>query len=264
MWGSSSAVLLVTLWAYWPTLREMVHQWERQPDYSHGYLVIPIAAFFLYSRRDRLPWDDLRPSLWGLALLALASLARVLAGLYYLVPLDGWTLPVTIAGLVCLLFGRKFLWWSLPAVVFLWFMVPIPYSAERWLSVPLQSIATKLSTASLVFLGQPAIAEGNVLRLGEHTLFVEEACSGMRIFFGIFAAGVCLSALFPLELVAKNVCVVGRPPRGDHRQRDADRGHRIAVPMGFERGGPQVQPRYGGLCHDSVRRGTLLVVADLS
>ncbi len=26
-----------------------------------------------------------------------------------------------------------------------------------------------------------------MLLLGEHTLFVEEACSGMRIFFGIFA-----------------------------------------------------------------------------
>ncbi len=165
----------------------MVDQWERQPDYSHGYLVIPIALFFLYSRRATLPWETIRPSLWGLALLALATVARLLAGRYYMVPLDGWTLPLTVAGLVCLLFGRPFFWWCLPAIIFLWFMVPIPYSAERWLSVPLQAVATQLSTAALVFLGQPAIAEGNVLLLGEHTLFVEEACSGMRIFFGIFA-----------------------------------------------------------------------------
>jgi exosortase len=53
--------------------------------------------------------------------------------------------------------------------------------------VPLQAIATKLGTGTLVMMGQPAIAEGNVIYLGEHTLFVEEACSGMRIFIGIFA-----------------------------------------------------------------------------
>ena len=187
LWGSSLLVLAATLWAYWPTLVAMVDQWERQPDYSHGYLVVPLAIFFLWSRRAKLPGADIQPSLWGVALLLLTTVLRVVAGMYYLLPLDGWTLPLTVAGLVCLLYGKKFLWWALPSIVFLWFMVPIPYSAERWLSVPLQSIATKLSTASLVVLGQPAIAEGNVLLLGEHTLFVEEACSGMRIFFGIFA-----------------------------------------------------------------------------
>ena len=182
-----AALLVATAWAYWPTLVEMVRQWDRQPDYSHGYLVMPIALFFLWSRRSTFPLDHLRPSLWGAALLLFAGVIRVAAGMYYLLPLDGWTIPLTVAGAVWLLFGRAVLWWSLPAIVFLWFMVPIPYSAERWLSVPLQAVATHLSTAVLVFLGQPAIAEGNVILLGDQSLFVEEACSGMRIFVGIFA-----------------------------------------------------------------------------
>jgi exosortase len=180
-------LLVATLWAYWPTLVEMVRQWDRQPDYSHGYLVLPIALFFLWSRRSTFPMDQLRLSLWGAALLLVAGAIRVAAGMYYLLPLDGWTLPLTVAGVVWLLYGRAVLWWSLPAIIFLWFMVPIPYSAERWLSVPLQAIATQLSTAVLVFLGQPAIAEGNVILLGDESLFVEEACSGTRIFVGIFA-----------------------------------------------------------------------------
>ncbi len=138
LWGSGLLVLAATLWAYWPTLVAMVDQWERQPDYSHGYLVVPLALFFLWSRRAKLPWADIQPSLWGVALLLLTTVLRVLASMYYLVPLDGWTLPLTVAGLVCLLYGKKYLWWALPSIVFLWFMVPIPYSAERWLSVPLQ------------------------------------------------------------------------------------------------------------------------------
>ena len=178
---------VATLWAYWPTLSEMVRQWEHQPDYSHGYLVVPIALFFLWSRRATLPREQLHPSLWGAALLLLAGAMRVIAGKYYLLPLDGWTIPLSVAGAVWLLCGGAVLRWSLPAIVFLWFMVPIPYSAERFLSVPLQAVATQLSTATLVFFGQPAIAEGNVILLGDQSLFVEEACSGMRIFVGIFA-----------------------------------------------------------------------------
>jgi exosortase len=181
------AMLGAIVWSYLPTLREMVHQWQTQPDYSHGVLVLPIAIFFLCFRRSSLPLSQMQPCWWGAVLLVLAVAARAAAGLYYLVPLDGWTLPLSIAGAVLLLFGRAVLWWSLPSIAFLWFMIPMPFSAERWLSVPLQAVAAKLSTAALVFLGQPAIAEGNVILLGDKSLLVEEACSGMRIFVGIFA-----------------------------------------------------------------------------
>lgn len=175
------------LWSYWPTLVEMVRTWNREPDYSHGYLVLPFALFFLWSRRKSFPHDSIRTDMWGAVLLFLASALRVAAGMYYLLPLDGWTLPLTVAGAVWVLFGRSVLWWSLPAIVFVYFMIPIPYSAERWLSVPLQAVTTSLSTAVLVMFGQPAIAEGNVILLGDHELFVAEACSGMRIFVGILA-----------------------------------------------------------------------------
>lgn len=215
--------LALVMWSYWPTLKGMVHAWETQPDYSHGYLVIPLAIFFLWSRREGLPVNSMSPSVWGLALLFLASLARVIAGVFYLIPLDGWTLPLTVAGVVCLLYGTRFLVWTLPSIIFLWFMFPIPYSAERWLSVPLQAVATKLSTLALVFLGQPAIAEGNVLLLGEHTLFVAEACSGMRIFFGILALafafvlfsrwswwqkGIVLVSVLPVAIIANVTRIV--------------------------------------------------------
>src|SRR5690606_10771658 len=146
--------------------------WETHPDYSHGYLVLPIALLFLWTRRERFPKTALRPTWWGAALVAVALSMRFLAGRYYMLPLDGWTLPLTIAGAVTLVYGTAFLKWSWPAIAFLWFMIPIPYSAEHMLSVPLQAVATKLSTAALVMLGAPALSEGNVILLGDHSLFV--------------------------------------------------------------------------------------------
>ncbi len=216
-------MLAAVMWAYWSTLAEMVHQWNRQPDYSHGYLVLPIALFFLWSRCSTLPLEQLRPSVWGILLLLAAGAARAVAGMYYLLPLDGWTLPITVAGCVWLFYGWPCLRWSLPAIVFLYFMVPIPFRAESWFSVPLQGIATKLSTAALISLGQPAIAEGHTILLSEHTLFVEEACSGLRIFVGIFALafafvlfsrwswwqkGIVLVAVLPVAIIANSIRIV--------------------------------------------------------
>jgi exosortase len=90
-------------------------------------------------------------------------------------------------GCVWTLFGWRVLRWALPSLIFLWFLFPLPYTAESLLKVPLQSIATSASTAILVTLGQAAINEGNTMWVGDNQLFVEEACSGIRIFVGIFA-----------------------------------------------------------------------------
>jgi exosortase len=165
----------------------MVAAWDRDPDYSHGYLVAPIAAFFLWARRGKLDQGSLSPSWIGIGLLAVVAAVRFFSGKYFLGPVDAWTLPVAVAGVVLAVFGWRCLRWSLPSIAFLYFMIPIPYSAETWLSVPLQSIATKLSTETLQLLGQPAISEGNVIWIEDHPLMVAEACSGLRILVGIGA-----------------------------------------------------------------------------
>lgn len=216
-------LLIAFVWAYWPTLVEIVGQWVNEPDYSHGFLVVPIAMFFLWYRRSSFPQQEVRPSVFGALLLGVASLMRVVAGALYLGPLDGWTIPLWVAGAVWLVFGWRVLRWSAPSIVFLWFMVPMPYSAETWLSVPLQSIATKLSTACLVMLGQPALAEGHTIWIGDQQLFIEEACSGLRIFVGIFALAfafvlfsrwswwqkaLALAAVLPIAIVANVTRIV--------------------------------------------------------
>jgi exosortase len=111
----------------------------------------------------------------------------------------------------------------LPALAFLWFMIPIPFSAERALSVPLQRIATKASTEALVTLGQPVLSEGNTIWIGDNQLGVEEACSGIRILFGIYALafafvllsrwtwwqkGLALLAALPVAIIANVTRIV--------------------------------------------------------
>jgi exosortase len=101
--------------------------------------------------------------------------------------MDGWTIPLALIALSWVVGGRGFFLWSLPAMAFLFFMIPLPFRLESELSRPLQWIATRASTFTLQLLGQPAISEGTTILLGEQTLEVERACSGLRIFVGVFA-----------------------------------------------------------------------------
>jgi len=186
---------LLTLWSYWPTFVWMENQWRTEPDYSHGYLILPLALVLLYKRLDLKP--SISPSLdWGgLSLLVLAVVLRVVGRLAYMDFLDGWTLVPWVAGLVWLFCGRQFLWWAMPAIGFLLLLTPMPYRFESMLSFKLQGLSTLLSAAALVVMGFPAITEGNTIWLGEQHLMVEEACSGLRIFMGMVAMGYFFAVL---------------------------------------------------------------------
>ncbi|WP_425616567.1 exosortase/archaeosortase family protein [Anatilimnocola sp. NA78] len=180
-------VLAVGVWAYWPTLLEMRNAWERESDYSHGYLVAPLAAFFLWWRRDSFPGVGRSSWLLGSALIAAGIGLRMVAGAFYFESIDGWSILPWIAGAVAILFGSAALRWAAPSIAFLFFMVPLPFRMESMLSLPLQGIATKLSCWILQLLGQPAIAEGHTILIGEYTMEIAEACSGLRLFVSIFA-----------------------------------------------------------------------------
>ncbi len=181
-------VLLATfIWSYWTTLLELVETWNREPDYSHGFLVLPVALYCLWLRRDSAPRGPVQPSLTGLALIALSMVMRIVGSLFYVDALEGWSILVWVAGSAMLLGGRHWLRWSLPAIAFLIFMVPLPYRVEQFVRWPLQRMATSASTVVLQSLGQPAFAEGNTILLGMHRLEIEEACSGLRILMGIIA-----------------------------------------------------------------------------
>jgi exosortase len=177
----------VGLWSYWPTLVTLVDTWEREPDYSHGYLVAPLALFFLWARREKFPGWGKPAYAIGAFFLISATVIRYFGARFYFEFIDGWTIVPWIAGVVAILGGGRILWWALPSIGFLFFMVPLPYGIETALSGPLQKVATKLSTYALQLFGQPAFAEGNVILLGEHQLEVAQACSGLRLFMSVVA-----------------------------------------------------------------------------
>ena len=189
-------VALCLLWAYWPTLLEMSFTWYANPQYQHGFLVPVFAGFLLYVRRAKLDAAALRPSLWGVVLIALGLGLRLYGTYAYFVSLDAISILPVVAGLVLLLGGMAAWRWAWPAVLFLGFMIPLPYFAAVAMSGPLQRLATVTSTYVMQTMGLPALAEGNVIMLNEHRIGIVEACSGLRmlvVFFALSTAVVLVS-----------------------------------------------------------------------
>lgn len=220
----AAVVGAISLWAYWPMFMGLLSAWNKEPDYSHGYFVIPLAAFFLWARRESFPGIRTAVAWPGLALIVLSVVMRYVAAQYYVDAIDGWSLLVWLAGVVWLFGGWRMIQWSWPSIAFLIFMIPLPWKVERWLSVPLQRVATNLSSWVLQMFGQPALAEGNIIRIGDSTFEVADACSGLRIFVGIVALAcaylilvrrswweraVLVVSVIPIALIANSSRIVG-------------------------------------------------------
>ena len=171
-----SLLLLVVL--YIPIIPDMVRQWAKDDNYSHGFLVPIIAGYFLWQR-----WPDIRekivkPDGMGLLLVGLALLQLVVAwlGTEYFTMRS--SLIVLLAGLVLYLFGREVLKALALPIGYLIFMVPIPYIIYDSLAFPLKLFITKSSVIILQMMGVVVMREGNIIMLPTTTLEVADACSG--------------------------------------------------------------------------------------
>ena len=192
--------LACLVWAFWTTFVDLAHDWKINPQYSHGWLVPVFAAVLLYARRDRLDLVALKPSWFGLPLLALGVGLRLVGGYYYFAWLDPVSLLPTLLGIGVLVGGPAFGRWAWPAVLFLGFMIPLPFRLAIALSGPLQHLATVASTFIMQVAGLPALAEGNVILLNEYQINIVEACSGlsMLMVFVALSAAMALIVVRPL------------------------------------------------------------------
>ncbi len=207
-----AALTGLCVWIYWPDLLELVSVWQTNDDYSHGFLVVPIALFFLYVRRDKYPGIWGVPGWGGVLLLAVALLVRFAGQRFFLTPLAGWSLILWLGGACWVMGGRRFFYWVLPSLIFLFFMVPLPFQAEHMMSWPLQRMATMISTWMLQLVGQPAVAQGNVILMGAQRLEVAEACSGLRMLIGVTALAVAYGVIARQSWVNKLILLLSVLP----------------------------------------------------
>lgn len=179
--GAVALLLLALGLAYAPTFAYLAGVWNGDANYSHGYLVVPIALAILWMRRHALDRGRVRPQWWGWVLLAAVFGLRS----YFYWQNEQWfedaTLPLAAGSLALALGGWALFTWCLPAIIFLGFMFPLPHRLNAFMAFRLQQLATIGSCNLLQAMGLPVLAEGNVIITGTHRLEVAQACSGLRM-----------------------------------------------------------------------------------
>jgi exosortase len=177
-------------------IRGLVTFWAEDPDFSHGFLIVPISVVILYQRRA--DWLDLpaQKSYLG-GLLLVGSMALFVIGHLSLINtfqrVGAWG---AVVGGVWLLFGWKSLRQQAFALFFLLFAIPPPFQILSPLRLALKDFATRLTWDFVGLLGVEVTPMGNTLLLGDHKLEVADACSGIRSLMAIVATAVLMAYLF--------------------------------------------------------------------
>ena len=177
---------------YAGVLASLVRQWSADDNYSHGFLVVPLALYFAWERRDALAAAPVRPGILG-AVLILGSLAVWAAGIL------GAELFLTRVSLIGVVAGMVWFIWGLTQlrilafpILFLFLMIPLPSIIFNQIAFPLQLVASQAGEAVISAAGVPVLREGNVLVLPARTLEVAEACSGIRSLVSLLMLAIVL------------------------------------------------------------------------
>jgi exosortase len=207
--GAASAL---ALGIFGPILFYMVRHWSAVDDYSHGFLVVPLALYFAWERRKDLQRATIRPSWWGLLPLALGSLALMIGRLGVELTAMRVSFVLTLIGLQLLLLGRDVFRILMFPMLFLFFMVPLPQSLVNVVAFPLQLIAADFAVETLHLLHIPALREGNIIHLANTQLFVAEACAGLRSLMALGTLAVVFAYFFRKNPIERVIIVASAIP----------------------------------------------------
>jgi exosortase len=190
----------------------MVLHWQSDANYSHGFLVAPLALFFAWERLPQLKRAPIDPSWWGVVPLLAGALSLMVGRLGVELMSMRVAFVLTLIGIVLLTLGRsQFRILAFP-LLFLFLMVPLPQSLVNVVAFPLQLSAAKLAVASLQTLGIPVLLEGNIIHLANTQLFVAEACSGLRSLMALGTLGVVFAYFFRKNAVERVVLIASTIP----------------------------------------------------
>lgn len=179
---------------FWEPMRTLARDWWSDPEAGHGLLLGPLAIFLAYKKGLV---EEHRPQRWlGVSLIAFAVLLRYVSGLAAELFTMRMSMLIAAGGLIVFFFGmRQVMRWWLP-IMLLVLSVPLPSVVLSSLALPLQLRASQLGAALLESRHVPVQLAGNVIHLPGRTLFVTEACSGLRSLTALVALGVLIGGLW--------------------------------------------------------------------
>jgi exosortase A len=173
------ALLLVVLGIHWQTTLSMIDVWEHSTTYSHGYLIVPVFLWLVWTRRGDLASLPVRPDWWGLLGLAALGVVWLVGNLAAAAEPSQFAVVAMVPLTLASISGRAWVRALAFPFAFLFFAVPFGDS----LIPPMMDRTADFVVAALRLSGVPVYREGNFFSTPSGDWSVIEACSGIRYMF---------------------------------------------------------------------------------
>ncbi len=163
-----------------------VSVWSVSTAYNHCFLVLPIAAWLVWERRERVAAVAVRPLPWAVLLAApltaawlVAERLGIMEGRQFVALACAELLALTVLGWAMV---RAF---AAP-LTYLVFLVPF----GAFLTAPLQGFTAGFVVRGLNLLHIANYSDGYTIEIPEGVFYVAEACAGLRFLIAAVAFGV--------------------------------------------------------------------------
>lgn len=176
---------LVTLWFGREAIFDIINRGWKGSDSTYVLFAPLLVAFLFWTRRSRFQSVRYEPTLFG-PLIVLAGLSISAFGFDRDVILF-WQAGVLISmvGAVISMTGFRILKLFGAAFFALFMFLPIPGSIRDQAALPLQSLATGITSGILELFMVDAVRQGNMLLISGELVAVGEACNGMPMIMGV-------------------------------------------------------------------------------
>lgn len=190
LWAAALFFLALLL-VFRDTTLSLVDIWSRSDTFAHGFMILPISLWLIWTRRDLLASVNPRPAWWVALLLLPLGFGWLLAWLVDVAVIQQLALVAMLITGVWAILGHKLGSVLLFPLFFLFFAVPI----GEGLVAPMMDF-TALSTVWMIEMtGIPVYREGLYFNLPSGNWSVVEACSGVRYIIASVTVGVLYAYL---------------------------------------------------------------------
>ena len=185
-WASAALGTVILCLVFRQEIAAAMSVWSSSTAYGHCWLVLPIAGWLLWERRDVLPDHPACPAPLMCLLAVPLALGWVAASWLGIMEGRQFCLVGFVQVLLLAALGWR-CWWALSAA-FLYLVFLVPFGA--FLTPALQHFTTGFIEAGLRLFDIPFDADAFQITIPEGRFYVAEACAGLRFLIASVAFGV--------------------------------------------------------------------------
>src|ERR1700730_15253879 len=205
-----AAFTLVLLWAI--VVRQVAVEWSVNPQYAYAWSV-PFLSLFLLVREwrsrppPRPPTDVTYLAIAALILISCLLPVRIIAESNPDWRMTSWALALIVAGIglmgTTMIGGLPWLRHFALIICLPLTAVPWPVQFEQWLVQSLMRLVAAVTVEVVNVFGIAAVREGNLIRVANGVVGIDEACSGIRSLQATLMIALTLGQLFRLSLARR-------------------------------------------------------------